>query len=131
MRERERATEEVVRRWWAAIDRRDWEQAAELLDRRYMEEWPQSRERIVGRENFIAINAGYPGSWAVSLTRVLVDGAQVATEARLTNREDPARTDVAVSFFTLRDGLIVRQTTWWPEPYEAPVGRERWVERME
>ena len=33
----------------------------------------------------------------------------------------------AISFFTIRDGLIQKIVEYWPEPYEAPVGRSQWT----
>jgi hypothetical protein len=39
------------------------------------------------------------------------------------------RTDDAIAFFEFADGLITRVTDFWPEPYEAPPGREHLVER--
>ena len=36
----------------------------------------------------------------------------------------------AVSLFELRDGKIVRQVDYWPEPYEAPAWRAQWIEPM-
>lgn len=35
-----------------------------------------------------------------------------------------------IKFFELRDGKIVRETDYWPEPYDAPEWRAQWVERM-
>jgi hypothetical protein len=39
------------------------------------------------------------------------------------------RTDDAMAFFEFADGLITRVTDFWPEPYEAPPGREHLAER--
>ncbi|HEV2108709.1 MAG TPA: nuclear transport factor 2 family protein [Thermomicrobiales bacterium] len=129
--EKQYRNDDVIRRRWAAMDERDWDGAARLLTPDYVGAWPQSRERIVGSENFIAINARYPGSWAILVTRLVGNGDQIATEVHLANRGDPGETGVAVSFFTLRDGLIVQETDWWPEPYDAPDWRPRWVKPMD
>jgi hypothetical protein len=34
-----------------------------------------------------------------------------------------------MAFFEIADGLIVRVTDFWPEPYEPPPGREHLAER--
>jgi hypothetical protein len=58
---------------------------------------------------------------------LIAEGNQVASEVVLTYGEEVVQ---AVSFFELRDGMIVRQVDYWPEPYPAPVGRSQWVEPM-
>ena len=35
---------------------------------------------------------------------------------------------VGLAFLEVRDGLISRVTDFWPEPYEAPAGREHLTE---
>ena len=123
-------TENLVRRFWSALGDQDWEGAAATLAEDYTGEWPQSRERIAGREAFVAINAHYPGTWRITVERLVVDDAQVATRVSLTDHER-GRTEVAVSFFAIRDGLIYHQEDWWPEPYDAPAWRAAWVQPME
>lgn len=51
---------EVVTELWSRIDARDWAGAGELIAPDAVVEWPVSRERIVGRENFIAVQSEYP-----------------------------------------------------------------------
>ncbi len=119
----------VVRRFWAALDERDWAGAAATLAPEYVGEWPQSRERVVGREAFVAINEHYPGIWRITVERLAGEGDQVASRVSLTDHER-GRTEVAVSFFTVRDGLIRHHEDWWPEPYDAPAWRSDWVEPM-
>ena len=36
----------------------------------------------------------------------------------------------AITFSGLRHGRIVRQTEYWPDPFEAAEWRARWVERI-
>lgn len=82
------------------------------------------------RDALVAINAHYPGTWRIKVERLVVDDDQVATRVALTDHER-GRTEVAVSFFTVRDGLIYHQEDWWPEPYDAPAWRAAWVQLME
>ena len=117
----------VVERLWQLFDARDFEAAGELLHDDFVCEWPQSRERIRGRENCVAINQNYPGTWSIAIRRLIAEGDQVASEVVLTYAEQVVQ---AVSFFELRDGKIVRQVDYWPEPYPAPAGRAQWVEPM-
>lgn len=124
----EQGNRSVVEQLWQAMDRFDFEAAGDLLHEDYVCEWPQSRERIRGRDNFVAVNKNYPGRWRIAIQRLIASGNQVATEVTLSYDGQIAR---AVSFFELRDGKIVRETDYWPEPYEAPEWRAQWVEQME
>jgi ketosteroid isomerase-like protein len=123
----EQENQRVVEQLWQAIGRFDFAAAGDLLSDDYFCEWPQSRERIRGRESFVAVNKNYPGRWRISIQRLIASGSQVATEVTLSFDGQVAR---AVSFFELRDGKIVRETDYWPEPYDAPEWRAQWVERM-
>jgi ketosteroid isomerase-like protein len=53
----------TVEQLWQLFDARDFEAAGALLHDDFVCEWPQSRERIRGRENYVAINQNYPGTW--------------------------------------------------------------------
>ena len=118
----------VVQRLWQLFDTFAFEAAGELLHDEFVCEWPQSRERIRGRENYIALNAAYPGRWRCTVEKIVVEGDRVATSVALAWGEERAR---AVSFYELRDGKIYRQLDYWPEDYPAPQSRARWVETME
>ncbi len=124
-----RASRRAVEQFWAAMDDNDFRAAGELLHDEYVLEWPQSGERIRGRDNFVAINERYPaaGRWSFTVRRLVADERGVATEVTVT---DGARADRAITFSELRDGKIVRQTEYWPEPFEAAAWRAQWVERL-
>lgn len=118
---------EMVRGLWAAFDRFAFAEAGELLHDDFVCEWPQSGERIRGRENFVALNASYPGRWRCTIERLVVEGEHIAADVALESDGVRAR---AVSFYEMRDGRIVREVDYWPEAYPAPAWRARWVERI-
>jgi ketosteroid isomerase-like protein len=120
-------TRRVVTRLWEAMEARDWETVGGLLADDFVCEWPVSRERFRGRDNFIAVNRNYPGEWHVRIARVIAEGERAATEVIA---EIAGKSDVAVSFYELREGRIVREVDYWPEPYPAPAWREAWAEEM-
>ena len=120
--------QQTVERLWQLFDSFDFEAAGKLVDDDFVCEWPQSRERIRGRENFVAVNANYPGRWRCKVERLVACGNSVATDVALSSGDETAR---AVSFFELRDGKIVKEIDYWPEPYTAPASRAQWVEAME
>lgn len=125
----EESPPEVVERFWAAIGRNDFEAAGALLHEEYVLEWPQSGERIRGRENFVALNEHYPaaGPWRSKVNCIVAEGSRVATDVTVTDGTTTAR---AITFSEVRDGKIVRQTEYWPDPFEAAAWRARWVERV-
>ena len=120
----------VVEQFWAAMAANDFKAAGNLLHDDYMLEWPQSGERIRGRDNFVAVNEQYPAAvlWHISLQRLVADDNRVATEVTVT---DGVRSDRAITFTELRDGRIVHQTEYWPDPFEPASWRARWVETMD
>jgi ketosteroid isomerase-like protein len=120
-------TRRVVEQYWSAMQTNDWRAAGELLHDEYVLEWPQSRERIRGRENFVAVNAQYPaaGRWRFDIKRFVVEGDMAVTDVLVT---DGAVRGRAITFSTVRDGQIVHQLEFWPDPFEAPAWRAALVE---
>lgn len=107
----------------------NFRRAGELLHDEYVLEWPQSGERIRGRANFVAVNENYPaaGRWHFTIHRLIAEGDTVATEITVT---DGAVTGRVITFSTVLDSNIVRQTEYWPDPFEPAAWRAQWVERM-
>jgi ketosteroid isomerase-like protein len=93
-------------------------------------EWPVSGERIVGREDYLAINREYPEGWTIRLLRVLAEGEVVVSEVEVPH--DGMGVHRAVSFWTVRDGRIVDGREYWTalgsDP--SPEWRARYVQRV-
>ena len=106
----------------------DFAAAAECLSPDFVLLWPQSRERIVGRDNFAALNSAYPanGLWKFTINSLLADGNKVVTDTTVTDGVVTAR---AITFSTVVNGLITEQTEYWPDEYDAPAWRTQWVQR--
>jgi len=120
------ANRELAERFIASLEARDWDAWAGLLHPDVVYEIPQTRERIRGRDRYLRFNQEFPGDWHLRPKVVIADErhAVVWFEWLL-----DGRTDDAMAFFELDDGLITRVTDSWPEPYEPPPGREHLVER--
>lgn len=120
----------LVEQFWRAMNANDWQAVGALLHDDYVLDWPQSGERIGGRERFAAVNDHYPaaGRWRFTPNRVVADASGAASEVAVT---DGARTDRALSFFEFREGRIWRMTEYWPGPFVAPAWRARWVEPID
>ncbi|MEI8406662.1 MULTISPECIES: nuclear transport factor 2 family protein [unclassified Kribbella] len=119
-------TREIVGRYFETMAARDWDAFSEVLSEDVCYELPQTQEVISGREKYVAFNREYPGDWELTLTRVIVDGETAAGSMNFTVGDQEL---VGLVFLELRDGLVTRVTDFWPEPYEAPAGREHLVER--
>ena len=129
----ERKTEEskqVVESFWAAMQTNDFKRAGELLHEEYSLEWPQSGERIRGRANFVAVNENYPahGRWEFTVHRIFAEGNEVVSDVGVS---DGVITGRVITFSTIRDGRILRQTEFWPDPFEPAAWRAQWVEKIE
>ncbi|GAB4191847.1 MAG: nuclear transport factor 2 family protein [Roseiflexaceae bacterium] len=119
---------QVVAAFWAAMQTNNFRAAAALLDESFTLDWPQSGERICGRENFVAVNEQYPatGPWRFTVHRLLADGPEVVSDVSVTDGVTQGR---ALTFSTVRDGLILHQVEFWPDPFEAPGWRAGYVIR--
>ncbi|HST26114.1 MAG TPA: nuclear transport factor 2 family protein [Gaiellaceae bacterium] len=120
---------EIVRALWDRIQARDWDGAGELLAEEVVVDWPQTRERIRGRENVIAVNRHYPEGWTIRVLRVLQEGDRAASEVAVDHVDHG--TFLAASFFEVANGQIVRATDYWVDPPsgDPPAWRSQWVER--
>lgn len=92
-------------------------------------EWPQSGERIVGRQACSLVYKNYPGgSPTYTLRRISGSGDLFVVEA--IGQYGPDATYLT-SIIEFRNGEIARQTDYFASPFEAPGWRSQWVERME
>ena len=98
----------------------------------FVEEWPQSGERIRGRDNAKAINDNYPAMTGstpqMSVRRISGEGAHWVVEATIDYGDGTPVSYVGIA--ELRDGKIARITEYFANPFEAPAWRSKWVERI-
>jgi len=120
---------ELVQGLWRAIGGRDWETAATLLHDDFVQEWPQSGERIVGRDDALAVNREFPGGPPHMTVRRAVSGGDLGVMETELVYADGSRFH-GVSIVEVREGRIVRETDYFAEPFPAPQWRARWVQRM-
>lgn len=119
---------QIIENFWAVMATNDFYAVAQLLHDDFLLEWPQSGERIRGRDNFAALNTHFPaeGTWRFAINHITADGDLVVTDVTVT---DGKKLDRAITFSTVRDGQIWKQVEFWPERFEAPAWRAQWVER--
>ena len=115
--------------FWASLAASDWEGAAARVHPDFVQEWPQSGERIVGIDNALEIDRNFPGGMpAVTTRRVSAGGDLVIVEAELRYADGSAFRGVSILEF--RDGRIAKETDYFAEPFTAPQWRAQWVERI-
>ena len=108
-----------------AMDRRDWDAAVADFADDFVQEWPQSGERITGREHCLVIWRNYPGgSPSMQVRRISGEGDHWTVETMLDYGGKPVH---GVSLFDFRDGMIVRQVDYFADPFEPPPWRSEWV----
>lgn len=122
-------TRRLVTQFWAAMQANSWAATAALFADDYVLVWPQSGECIRGAANFVAINSAYPaaGPWRFTVERLVVEGEQAVTDVVVSDGAVIAR---AITFTTVRNGRIVAQVEYWPDPFDAPAWRAAWVEHF-
>ncbi|HET6749025.1 MAG TPA: nuclear transport factor 2 family protein [Actinomycetes bacterium] len=124
----ERDARQLAENLWKALQAGDWEAAGRCLHDDFVQEWPQSGERIVGRDNAIAVERHYPGGLpTMRFRRTLAGGDLAVVEVELTYADGSRYLGVGV--LELRDGKVVKETDHYAQPFEAPEWRARWVQR--
>ena len=120
---------QVIETFWQTMEGNDFYAVAQLMHDEFTLEWPQSGERIRGRENFAKLNTAYPaeGKWRFIVNSIVADGEVVVTDVSVT---DGVKQDRVITFSTIRDEKIWKQIEFWPDLFEAPEWRAQWVERI-
>ena len=121
-------TEAVIRKHFEALEAGDIEKIGALLADDFIQDWPQSGERVRGREACTRVYSNYPGGGPrVTLRRILGSGNVWVVEADADYSGKPVQ---IVSILEFRNGSLAHQTDYFADPFEAPAWRMQWVERM-
>jgi hypothetical protein len=120
---------EPVRLLWERMEARDWEGVAAQLHPDVVVDWPNTGERMRGRDNYLAVQRAYPEGWHIEVLRIVDAGDVVVSEVRVV--QDDQRF-FAASFFDVSDRKIVRGVEYWSdgEPSPAPEWRAQWMEPL-
>jgi hypothetical protein len=91
-------------------------------------EYPQSGERILGRENLKNLRGHHPGRPAGFIVhRVSGSGNLWVTEYVINYQGKPMYT---VSIMEFEEGKCRRETQYFADPFDAPSWRAQWVEQV-
>lgn len=120
---------DAVRLLWERMEARDWDGVAAQLHPEVVVDWPNTAERMRGRDNYLAVQRAYPEGWHIEVLRIVDAGDRVVSEVRVDHQGERF---FAASFFELADGLISRAVEYWSdgEPSPAPEWRAQWMEPL-
>jgi hypothetical protein len=91
-------------------------------------DYPQSRERIVGRDNIRITRSLQPNKKRFVIHRIMGGGDLWITEYVLTYDSQPYYT---VSIMEFRGVKVARETQYFAAPFEAGESRKKWVVDMD
>ncbi len=98
-----------VRRFFEAMERRDWPAAGALLASDAEIWWPATDERFVGAA-FVEMNRAYPEGWSIEVVETVGDGERVAARVRVTHGHDVVW---CAGTYTVHDGVIAMGVEYW------------------
>ncbi len=117
----------ALERHWAASDANDFETEHEIYRDDAVLEYPQSGERIRGRQQIQASRTAQPNQKRFTVRRIVGAGDLWVTEFVLTYDGQPSYT---VSIMEFADGKVARETQYFADPFEPGPSRAQWVEPM-
>ncbi len=141
----------VLERMWAMIKGREYESLEEVMHPDFVQEIPQSGERIVGVDNFRKVIQNLPGSSAElgleiasdphiagdaehyvmtpTFNVVKVEGAGDELTSYVKLRYPDGSDWYVVTFSSYKEGKIVKRVDFYAPFFKPPEWRSQWVAR--
>ena len=119
---------EALNLHWRASAAGDTQMEHDIYDDNVICDYPQSGERIHGRNNLQALRSHHPGKPAGFQVRRMVGNGDLWITEYTINYQD--RAAFTVSIMEFRDTKVVHETQYFADPFEAPAWRSQWVERL-
>lgn len=113
---------------WAASDVNDFDAEHRIYRSDAVLEYPQSGERIRGRDNIQASREAQPNSKRFTVRRIVGSGDLWISELIMTYDDHPY---YVVSIAEFENGEIIRETQYFSDPFEPGPSRAQWVEQMD
>ena len=114
-------------RHWAASDANDFATEHRIYDDQAVLEYPQSGERIRGRQAIQASRMAQPDEKRFRVRRLLGAGLLWVSELVVRYGERDFR---VVSIMEFDGDKVIRETQYFAEPFEPGASRAQWVEPM-
>ena len=120
--------EAALRQHWTASAAGDQNIEHEIYDEQVICDYPQSGERIHGRQNLQNLRSHHPGHPTdFSIRRLVGAGKLWITEYTITYQ---GRSFYTVSIMEFENGKVVHETQYFAEPFDPPGWRAQWVEQV-
>ena len=125
-----RSVPELIEEHFEGLAAGDEAAYTELVHEDFVQEWPQTGERVRGKEACLNIARNYPGG-PPQMTFGSVTGEGDHWAVRAMSRYPDGTDYHVVSLLELRDGKVARQTDFFAPMYPAPEWRRQWVEALD
>lgn len=119
---------EVLNQHWAASDSGDFATEHDIYHEDAVLDYPQSRERILGRHNIQLTRTVQPNKKRFVVHRIIGTGELWITELVLTYDGKPFYT---ISIMEFRGVKVAHETQYFADPFEAGESRRNWVVNMD
>jgi hypothetical protein len=117
---------EVLAAHWQASAAGDADAEHNIYDDNVICDYPQSGERILGRNNLQSLRSHHPGRPSgFNVKRILGNGDLWVTEYTITYQGRPSYT---VSIMEFVNGKVVHETQYFADRFEAPAWRSHLVQ---
>jgi SnoaL-like domain len=139
----------IVERYARALQDKDHDALALLITDDYVDEMPQSGERVRGKANQLALLHNYPGGvgtidpkstrlvsaedrWVLtpSFTMLRIEGSGDVYTYVGTATYANGETWHMIQIVEVHQSKIAKTTSWYAAPFEAPAWRAGFVERF-
>jgi hypothetical protein len=117
---------EALNRHWDASDVNDFDVEHEIYRADAVLDYPQSGERIRGRDNIQERRFVQPSKKRFTVRRIIGGGDLWVTEFVLAYDGIPS---YAVSIMEFREGRVAKETQYFANPFEPAPSRAHLVER--
>jgi len=121
----DRTARAALQRHWDASDANDFEAEHEIYREDAVLDYPQSGERIHGRNNIRESRFVQPNKKRFTVQRMIGSGDLWVTEFVLTYDGIPSYT---VSIMEFRDGLVAHETQYFADRFDPAPSRAHLVE---
>lgn len=103
-----------------AVGAKNWDEVERLVADDFYYEAVLSNEEIVGKAGYMEFNQTFPGDWTMPIDQVVHEGNTTVIRLRFIVDEV---VDHAIMFFESENGIVTKQSDWWPEFYDPPAWR--------
>ena len=125
---RDREIREALNQHWAASDSSDFLTEHDIYQEDAILDYPQSRERIVGRQNIQITRSLQPNKKRFEIHRITGSGDLWVSEYVLTYDNQPFYT---VSIMEFNGVKVAHETQYFADPFKASEWRKKWAENMD